>query len=327
MRYFRILILIYVSFLLHGALALALWLLTPDLDMNVPAKNNYVDLLESPELRRRPKQIKKDGFVVKEAEAPQELLTDEKKETDLASAEEQNVIQEMVASRSGPTVNRGGQDDPAKQGQARRSGSRKLEINPSRSLRQMAAEEAVLAGDIDAGRTTEKKASNEGRPLDFTRFGGLAKGASTFGGGVEHDVRIGDFTALNTERHLFYTFFSRVEDGVRSRWVNYVKAVTYGIENGTERITALKSKWTTTVEILLDETGTFERAILHESSGSRGLDAAGVQAFRDAVQFPNPPPEMVKEDGKIHLVFIFNVHYIPQVARFKDAPLPEEAEN
>ncbi len=280
--------------------------------------DSVIDLMEDPELPRRPTQESasvKD--FVREAPAPKELLSDNDNEKRFASQHEQNVIEEQQARKSGMTANRSYAPAAPDAGVNRKTANKKkFDFKPTSAIERLSEANGDTAGDIIASGlkpTNEKGSSTDGRPLDFSRFGSIERGISTISERVPADVRIGDFTALNTDRHLFYTFYSRIEDMIRSRWVNYVKATMYGMETGVVVIPN-GQEWTTKLEIVLDRTGSFSKAILHDSSGSRNLDSAPVQAFRDAHQFPNPPVEMIKEDGTIRLMYAFSVVPLPSYA-------------
>jgi len=328
MRYFRILTAVTASFLIHLILLLVFWLLVPaPLPVSFAPQNNYVDLMEQPSLPRRPHQHELDEQTfVRNAPAPKELLTDKEKKKRFASEDEQDVIEEQQARASGLTANRGGGSLAATEATSKKNKAKgkKLDFNPENPLKRLAENEVSnLQGDIAVGKQQKEKASSEGKPLDFSKFGSVERGVSTIGEQLPDDIKFGDFTALNTDRHLYYTFYSRIEEMIRPRWVNYAKAVVYGVEMGSERVSG-RATWVTKLEILLDPKGNFKKAILHESSGVRNLDAAPVQAFRDASQFPNPPQEMVKDDGSIHIYYAFSVNVVPQYARApKEQNLPE----
>ncbi|OQW47239.1 MAG: hypothetical protein A4S09_15715 [Proteobacteria bacterium SG_bin7] len=130
------------------------------------------------------------------------------------------------------------------------------------------------------------------------------------------NIRIGDFTALNTDAHLFYTFFARIKDQIRYRWVNRVENA---IE--TTRINDLKnhnqSTWQTYIEVVLDKDGRYLGATVMKPSGLPSFDKAAVLAFRDGAPFPNPPRELIKNDGKIYLEYAFQVNWDPSRVTFK----------
>jgi TonB family protein len=309
---------IAASFIAHILLLILCLILAPKSILKVPQKVTVVDLMEDPVLPRRPTQPHlEDKRYVRSAPAPADVLTEEEKEKRFASDRVQNVLEEQQARKSGLTANRSEEIEKIQHGENRRVTKRqKLDFKPRSPLEKLVESDGELKGDVDVGgmkQEQEKNSSVTGKALDFTRFGSLEKGTSTMGESMPADIKIGDFTALNTDRHLYYTFYSRIEEEIRGPWVNYIRATIYGMENGTIAIPASRS-WTTNLEIVLDRTGKFIKAILHDSSGSKNLDSAPVQAFRDVRQFPNPPTEMLKKDGTIRLLYSFSVNIVPSYA-------------
>ncbi len=65
------------------------------------------------------------------------------------------------------------------------------------------------------------------------------------------------------------------------------------------------------MEFQIDEKGVLRKALLLKESGVSRFDQAAILAFQDAKVFPNPPKEMLKEDGLIHLRYSFQVNYSP----------------
>jgi TonB family protein len=318
MRYFRALIL---SLAFHAIVLLLFWLLAGANQTDLTPKTpTVVELMEPPDLPARPHQMAKDEQqFVRKAEVPPELRSKDRRDARFASEDEQWVLQEQQARQSGLTLNRSPSVGQTKtqanqtRPQNKKSIDKQIDFKPDSSLQKFAEQDlAPSEGDIEMP-LQKKPVVNTNRPLDFSRFGSIERGMSTIGEALPDDIKFGDFTALNTDRHLYYSFYSRIEEMVRGRWVNYARAVVYGIENGSEKISG-RASFTTQLEIVLDKEGTFSRAILHSSSGSRGLDSAPVQAFRDAQQFPHPPAEMVKEDGTIHIYYAFSVNMVPRYA-------------
>jgi protein TonB len=123
-------------------------------------------------------------------------------------------------------------------------------------------------------------------------------------------IREGSFTALNTDQFTYYTFFNRINEQVRYRWIanmrNYMSRLTQ------QDLAALsKIDRHTVFEIILDREGKFVDSVLQNSSGDRHLDQAATDAFRDAAPFPNPPHGMIEQDGLIHLRYHFVVYFNP----------------
>jgi TonB family protein len=330
MLYIRVLI---ISFAIHCLLAV-LVSFVPDSQITRPnlKRQSYVDLLESPELQRRPKQAAaNEQTFVRSAPAPEKLLTQENKRKRFASEEEQNVIEETKAQANGLTANRA--PEASQKAERRRQTAQrepmtareKMDFTPTSPLERIKKEimEDEGPNGIRVGGVTKSEAKRtdrriEGRaqdnqPMQMPSFNGYARGISTLGQDLPNDIKIGSFTALNTDRHLFYSFYARMEEAIRNRWESYVRAALYEFQAGAPKVAA-KDRWVTRLEVILDSKGNFEKAMMSEGSGVRSFDAAPVQAFREAAKFPNPPPEMVKEDGKIHIFYAFTIDMIPRYA-------------
>lgn len=324
MRYFRVLT---ISLIFHLILAILLSLVpTPPvrLDMRqVP----FVELLEKPELPKRPHQrSKEERQFVRSVQVPSEVVTEEKRKARFSSEDERYVLQEQRARESDLSTNRTSEASaaPEKAREAQNTknarlnpvSKNKLDFNPPSALARAQQDlksslgKGEMHGDLDVGMREggdeREPSSEDGRPL-VRSFGGVEKGVSTFGESTPDDVRFGDFTALNTDRNLYYTFYARMEEKIRNRWIGYARAAVYDSPVNLRMQTG-KETWITKLEIILDSEGRFVKAIMHESSGVRSLDAAPVQAFRDAYQFPNPPTDLIKDDGKIHIYYAFNVY-------------------
>ncbi len=123
-------------------------------------------------------------------------------------------------------------------------------------------------------------------------------------------VEEGAFTALNTDQLEFYAFYQRSNEQIRNRWVNLIRNYLDQVAARDMEILAQRNR-TTQVEIVLTPSGGFARSVIHNSSGDKGLDHAAVEAFRLAAPFPNPPSEMVKGDGFIHLYYNFTLYLRP----------------
>jgi hypothetical protein len=51
------------------------------------------------------------------------------------------------------------------------------------------------------------------------------------------------------------------------------------------------------------------KAMVMKESGVQIFDQAAIGAFTDVQIFPNPPKDLVQEDGYIHLKYGFTVNY------------------
>lgn len=263
--------------------------------------------------------------IVRKTELPPEALLPDREDVRrrFLSENRQTVKEESQAARSGLTENRsnnesrpqaGRQQASRPQQQARQATGK--EKSPARDPRRRLPELDAFAGGIALPKFSRENGSGNEEtsaphellmPADPRRLSGV----STSGERLPEDVRIGNFTALNTDRFVYYTFYARVEEQIRNRWVRYVKAAIYG---GGD-VSIGKNEFLTNVEIILNRQGEFVRALVHQTSGSKDLDAAPILAFREARMIPNPPREMIKPDGTIRLLYSFSVDNLPAVAR------------
>jgi TonB family protein len=338
MRLFRTLtISIIISLALHLSGAWLLTLAEPSLTNLTSARKEtaFVELVDSTDKSQSPvldpRQNEPKRTIVRQAEVPPELLTNKERKARFLSERDQTVLEEQRARDSGLTANRDGKGT-SEETEHPTVPKRQLALSPKSALSKVPKELTdpqkpgraeklphEQSGDIAVGGLTRRKNPNspsgegESKPLLLPNLPQSSSAASTVGEQLPSDIKFGNFTALNTDRYLYYSFYARVEELVRHRWVKYVRAVLYSYQNSAPRISGQES-WTTQIEIVLDKDGNFKRGVLHNSSGLQGLDAAPVQAFREAKQIPNPPAEMVKADGTIHLMYEFNVNFVPQYA-------------
>ena len=141
-----------------------------------------------------------------------------------------------------------------------------LDLNPTTPVE--AAKERIMrglppspTGDVKVGGVTPKPVQQAGEDGEGGKpmapsFGGIEKGQSTLGEALPDDVKFGDFTALNTDRHLYYSFYARMEEKIRFRWVTYARAAIFSVPPATLRQSG-KENYVTQLEILLDPKGKF----------------------------------------------------------------------
>lgn len=253
-----------------------------------------VDLVEKPAEEKKPEKSKKDKEsrqVVRQALAPKQELKED--DTDLArflSADKQRVRKEMQAAASGMTQNR-------EAGQKQESEAKEKKAAPQDPRKDSPKNHDPDGLDI-AKNLKEYAQSLEDAP-------------STVGDALPQDVSIGSFTALNTDRYVFYSFFARIEDLVRFRWESRVRAAVDSFDRNYILSVVGRRNWITSVDIWLTKDGRYHSAHILKESGISRFDQAAILAFKEAGMFPNPPQEMVEDDGFIHLKYSFNVSFKP----------------
>lgn len=168
-------------------------------------------------------------------------------------------------------------------------------------------------GELIANKSRDKQTSSVQTPTQAQReFKNLPMGISTLGESLPTNIKHGDFTFLNTDQSLFFSFYSRITPRVRFHWNNYVESVIESLTMRNLKITETKI-FTTEVDVILDKAGYYQRTDIFRSSGITALDQAVVLAFENSAPFVNPPQGMVQDDGLIHIRGKFQVHFTPQM--------------
>ena len=134
---------------------------------------------------------------------------------------------------------------------------------------------------------------------------------STVSVALPDNIALGSMTTLNTDRHLFYSFYSRLESRTYPRWSDLVHKTFESYPPTLRKKLFGSRKLTPQVIILLKPNGEFHRAEFHSIAGIKKLDMTSSLAFQEARIFPNPPMEMIRPDGFIHISASFTVDFRP----------------
>lgn len=234
-------------------------------------------------LTPKKKQVVRQTLIPEKLRAP-----DDETLARFLSDKKQRVREETQAAKSGMTANRNNQDLSTQNTSPQKPNS----INPH-----------SVNMDKDGYRTVDISSELQ----EMNRF---KDGMSTIGESMPRDMKVGSFTALNTDRYLFYTFYSRIEELIRYRWETKVLQAIHSFDTQT-LLQAGDRNWVTHVEFLLDRDGFLRQALIMKESGIPPFDVAAINSFKEAKIFPNPPPEMVQEDGFIHVKYSFTVNFRP----------------
>jgi protein TonB len=230
------------------------------------------DLLE--DLKKKAKFVSKFNKRVKEETVAKHIDRSKNSPTDTPALEQQ---QEMGQSNKHGQSKAGG-----------RSGERHPEIQSS-----------------FAGLQPKPQTLGSGGPPGATEgFGkNIVMGASSISQYIP-GVKQGSFSALNTDQFTYYTFFERVNEQLRYRWVSLVRSYLNGLsEAELSRLTKTDKYFQ--VEVVLDADGKYMKGFIHHSSGDQPIDMTAIDAFQAAAPFPHPPKGLVEDDGYIHLHYNF----------------------
>lgn len=125
----------------------------------------------------------------------------------------------------------------------------------------------------------------------------------------------GKMNILNSDPgEVYFTFYKRISDLAVYRWTHHIfLAINHFNPDQLKKMMEQDKVWSTHVEFLLTPDGRFHAAHIMKESGIFEFDRAGVMAFKEAGFFPNPPREMIDEDGFIRLKVSFNVILNPSM--------------
>ena len=122
-------------------------------------------------------------------------------------------------------------------------------------------------------------------------------------GSIDHlqEIEEGDETALNTRAFRYAYFFNRIKREVSRQWR---AAEAHRRNDPTGRRFGVQDRLTL-LSLTLNADGSLAEIELVKGSGLGFLDQAAMRAFYAAQPFPNPPPGLIEEDGKIRFRFGF----------------------
>jgi TonB family protein len=117
----------------------------------------------------------------------------------------------------------------------------------------------------------------------------------------------GDQTVLNTDKVLYASFINRIAEEVYQPWVSHIEDVLKNIHTMGRKIE--NNTYVTKLNIAMDKRGEVTGIQIISSSGIPALDEAPKKAFWEMEPFPNPPLQLLEEDGYIRLVYEFHFEY------------------
>ncbi len=123
------------------------------------------------------------------------------------------------------------------------------------------------------------------------------------------DEERGTSVNLNTNEFLFANYLNRIRRLVNFYWQQ-------NLDNLPSSTMITKSQYETEVDVVLSAHGALARVTITEESGSPAIDHCVVDAFEMAGPFPNPPEQLVSEDGQVYLP---DFGFVVQVGQARNA--------
>lgn len=123
-------------------------------------------------------------------------------------------------------------------------------------------------------------------------------------GSYVRGLKEGEATALNTKEFVFFGYFQRIRKQLDLSWKPILHgALTKRYRRG--RTIASEMNYVTRTLVTLNTTGHVIAVRVLEESGTLELDDAAVKAFNDAGPFPNPPTDLVDQEGEVKVRWDF----------------------
>lgn len=127
-----------------------------------------------------------------------------------------------------------------------------------------------------------KEGSKSGDPLE--------QGLSATNDYVE-EVRLGDFTHLNTVEYKYYGFFHRIRQKLEQFWGKSIQEKSMSLFRSGRAIAS--QDYVTSLQVTLNARGEIVGVKILGASGIRELDDAAIESFNQAGPFPNPPKDLL----------------------------------
>ncbi|NBX93954.1 MAG: energy transducer TonB [Proteobacteria bacterium] len=124
---------------------------------------------------------------------------------------------------------------------------------------------------------------------------------------LPEDIPLGNQTLLNTDKVRYASFINRIADEIYQPWVESAERVVHDYYSQQRRIEP--NLYVTKLRITLDTDGAIKAIQVLESCGLSELDEAPKKAFWEAEPFPNPPSQLLEDDGFIRLTYEFQFEW------------------
>ncbi|MDE0119724.1 MAG: TonB family protein [Bdellovibrionales bacterium] len=121
----------------------------------------------------------------------------------------------------------------------------------------------------------------------------------------------GSHTLLNTKEFTYYSYFSRMKEQLYWRWTQYFRTELHPFLIKLNTKKHIQKLFSTSLYVHLSPQGEVQDIRIVKGSGAEDIDSAALHAFLAAAPFPNPPKELIEEDGYIHIRQSFHLYISP----------------
>ncbi len=153
----------------------------------------------------------------------------------------------------------------------------------------------------------QKESSDEPEFAKVIRQSTEASSPSALEFALPKDIAEGSATNLNTDAHIYASFYNRVTELFYIRWAQRLDSIWDRLPDEIKKNLSGRV-WNTDIEVWLKSDGEYYKSIIMKPSGFQNFDNAAVFAFQNAKFFPNPPRAKVESDGFVRLRYRIAVH-------------------
>lgn len=121
------------------------------------------------------------------------------------------------------------------------------------------------------------------------------------------DIREGNQTILNTDKVLYASFINRIAEEIYDPWVRFGQDALQEMQFQGRKLTP--NIYITKLNVTMDSAGEVKGIQILGGSGVTELDNAPKKAFFEVAVFPNPPAQLLDEDGFIRLTYEFHFEF------------------
>ena len=240
--------------------------------------------------------------IVRNTEVKENDLRESEDPTKFLSEKTQRVKQQTRAAQSGLTVNRSAQPSLQTTSQAQAKSTEKDEKSLDRFL------PSKIKFPTAGQDKSKAQAKAPVAPLNpnFTEIG-----SSTLAESLPSDIKVGEITALSTDRYLFYSYFARAQELLWNEWAPHIEDLLTRVP--ASMLSSPNNHFTTSLEVWFYPDGTLHSTHLMKPSGIPELDSIAEMSFKNIHRIPNPPKEKIEKDGLLRFQWGLTVEYDPKV--------------
>jgi len=120
-------------------------------------------------------------------------------------------------------------------------------------------------------------------------------------------IEKGNQTILNTDKFLYASFINRIAEEVYQPWVRHIGDSLRTLGASGRKLE--NNIYVTKLNVSMDKRGEITGIQILSSCGVIAIDEAPKKAFWEVEPFPNPPIQLIEEDGYIRLVYEFHFEW------------------